>query len=141
MSTRPQRPQRKSKPRSFRLRPDRVPERLVLNAIMTYLTMHPQVSMVERVNVGLLKNPRNPNAWVGWSVRDVNGDPVRGKVDIQAVIRDTGRALLVECKSPDGAKLTPEQEAYRDAARAAGCIWAVVSSVDEMVLCLRMNGV
>jgi hypothetical protein len=47
----------------------------------------------------------------------------------------TGRFVALEVKTP-GVRITPEQKAFLDAARARGCITGVVFSVDEALALL-----
>lgn len=50
-----------------------------------------------------------------------------------------GRVLFLELKSAKG-KLSPDQEAFRDAVQAQGHAWALVRSVDDALGTLADNG-
>lgn len=59
----------------------------------------------------------------------------KGLPDICGYLSD-GRALYVECKASDG-KLRPEQEAFLDRARKAGCVVILARSVDDLIAGLK----
>lgn len=47
-----------------------------------------------------------------------------------------GQALFIECKGTGG-KLRPEQEAFLDRARRAGCLCIVAYSIDDVAYALK----
>ena len=63
-----------------------------------------------------------------------------GQPDILGLLRPGGRLLCVECKGPSG-RLTDEQRAWLDAARAEGALTLVVRDVTELAAALDAAGV
>lgn len=68
------------------------------------------------------------------------GEP--GMADIAGVItprfdpRQAGRSIFVECKRPVGGRLSDDQRAFLDNARAAGALALVVTSASELAAML-----
>lgn len=108
----------------------RVPESAVLKACLRYLNA--QGIEAFRMNTGMAMLPGKGG----------KPQPVRfgkkGLPDICGYMPD-GRALYVECKASDG-KLRPEQEAFLDRARRAGCVCVVARSVEDLVVGLAKAG-
>jgi hypothetical protein len=62
-----------------------------------------------------------------------------GMPDVLAVLRPGGRLLGIECKAPRG-RLRPSQVAFRDNLLAAGGLYLVIRSLDELADALDALG-
>lgn len=120
---------------AFRLMLQETSEAQVLDAVMRYLAWEPRVRFGPyRINVGLIKNPRDPEAWAGWSIRDVEGKPVRSFPDVLCAVG--GRLVVLECKRPSKS-LTDAQERFRAYCEAAGVVHGEVKSLDDAVAVIK----
>lgn len=107
----------------FRLtRPER-PESAILWDVLHALKRHPAVADAWRQNTGAMP------VGEGKARRFVRfGTP--GSPDIHGFLKG-GRALFVEVKRPSG-RVSEAQQAFIDAALAAGCFAMVARSVEEL---------
>lgn len=65
------------------------------------------------------------------------GEP--GAPDIMGILHPSGRFIGIEVKRPGG-KLTAHQQLWHEAARAAGALMIVASSVEDLEQGLREGG-
>ena len=119
--------------------PDNALESVVQNAVIRYLRTDDRVApgMVWRTNVGPLKAKGNPNAFAGWSVRNVLGKPFKGFPDVSCVLLG-GRAAFFECKRK-GETLTKDQEDFEKIAVPSGAIYAMVTCWEDVDLAFRLH--
>lgn len=96
-------------------------ESVIQTAILGYLNLRGDC-MVWRNNTGGLRDAAGRIVRFGF----------KGSGDILGVIAPSGRFLSVECKRPSGGVLSKEQEAFGAQVRAAGGIYIVARSVDEV---------
>lgn len=59
-------------------------------------------------------------------------NPMRGHPDIAGVLRPSGRYFAIEVKRPTRARWSPEQREWRDRLTAAGVLYLVASSVEDV---------
>lgn len=59
-------------------------------------------------------------------------NPIRGHPDIAGVLRPSGRYFAIEVKRPTRARWSPEQREWRDRLTAAGVLYLVASSVEDV---------
>ena len=64
----------------------------------------------------------------------------RGYPDYMGAIPPHGRLLCLELKA-EGGRLSPEQRAVKEALEAAGAVFAVIRSLDELRTVLELHGV
>ncbi len=100
-------------------------ESQVLKTVLRALELHPAVGKVWRMNTGAGKLMRNNGVsqWINF------GFP--GSPDIYGYMRD-GRAIYCEVKRPSGV-VRPEQAAFIEQARKAGCVAFVARGVEDVL--------
>lgn len=96
-------------------------ESAVVAAVLAYLTCRGDV-IAWRNNTGAY-SPR-PGQWIRFGHE--------GSGDIIGLIAPSGRFLSIECKRPKGARLSAAQERHRDQVLAAGGIYILARSVDDV---------
>lgn len=110
-------------------------ESIVQSSVMTYLAYEPRVTFGPfRVNIGMLKNPRDASAWAGWSITWGDGKPARGFSDVLCAVG--GVLVLMECKRPSTG-LTGDQPAFAEYCEKGGTRYHVVRSVDDAVAVIK----
>jgi hypothetical protein len=103
------------------------PERLVLDGCLQYLEIRGIYAW--RNNTGAVRI--NPDRFMRFGKV--------GSSDILAVLPG-GRFLAVECKAPDGGRLSPKQKQFLDAVRELGALALVVQGWEELDRVLRIEG-
>jgi hypothetical protein len=103
-----------------------VPERDVLAACLELLARHPRVAFAKRMSTGVTKYTDHKG--VERFVRF--GFP--GCPDIWAMLRGSGRLMVVEVKSDRGV-VSDEQDAFMQAVNGGGGLGIVARSVSELV--------
>lgn len=100
-------------------------EAQVLKTVLRTLELHPAVGKVWRMNTGAGKLVRAGGAsqWIQF------GFP--GSPDIYGYMKD-GRAIYCEVKRPSG-RVKPEQAAFLQQAKAAGCVAFIARSADDVM--------
>src|SRR5512139_2375512 len=109
----------------FRLTAPEPAERVVLNAVLKRLRLHPKVAWVERLNSGagqLSFADGSKSQWLRFSWR--------GAPDLIGQLVD-GRILCVEVKRPSG-RLRPDQEMFLQTVRNQGGCAFVARSIDDV---------
>lgn len=111
-------------------RPIAVPERDVLADVLAFLKRHPKIAFAVRMGSGVARfgNKDGPVRFVQFGFK--------GCPDVWAMFRGTGRLLVVECKSTDGA-LSEEQRAVLDAVRIGGGVSVVARSIEDVANALE----
>jgi VRR-NUC domain len=98
------------------------PEAALLNAIMSLLRNHPKVAWRVRLNSGAFTDARGQFVRFGFV----------GCPDIWAMMRGTGKLLVIEVKAPGG-KLTEAQELFLERVRRAGGHAGVARSIQDAI--------
>lgn len=109
----------------LRLEPSVEPESSVLSNVLTALLNHPKVAKVWRQNTGA-----GQFVYPGGEKSRFLRFGFKGSPDIHGYLRG-GRACYCEVKRL-GEELTPEQAAFLENAREAGCIAFVARGVDDV---------
>lgn len=110
----------------FRLTAPEPAERVVLNAVVKRLRLHPRVAWVERLNSGagqIAFADGGKSQWMRFAWR--------GAPDLIGQLTD-GTILCVEVKRPSG-RLRPDQEMFLATVRNQGGCAFVARSVDDVV--------
>ncbi len=117
---------------TFRLTRPEPTEAAILAAVIKVLDRHPRVAKFWRQNSGAGQLVRRSGASQFMRF----GFP--GCPDIAGFLRD-GTALFIECKRPSG-RVSSEQQAFLDAAQAAGCLAFVARNVDDVIQSVNSFG-
>lgn len=108
----------------------KTPERDVLAAVLELLQRHPKVGFAVRMNSGVT-NYRDKTGEQRWVRYGFVGCP-----DVWAMLRGSGRLMVVEVKGDRG-RATPEQQAVLDAVSNGGGIGVLAYSVDDVMRALE----
>lgn len=113
---------------SAKRKPQPGPESAVLSAVLKFLSIHPSVAWVRRMNTGSFQIGSGPSArWFKAGFK--------GCSDIIGQMKD-GRFVAVEVKAERG-RVSPEQQAFLDTVRLNGGVSGVVRSVGEAELLIK----
>jgi DNA-binding transcriptional LysR family regulator len=101
------------------------PERDVLAACLEFLKRHPKIGFAVRMSSGVAryKDERGVERVVRYGFK--------GCPDLWAMLRGSGRLVVVEVKSDSGT-VTPEQQAVLEAVSNGGGIAVLARSVDDV---------
>lgn len=75
----------------------------------------------------------------GGRMRPIRSN-AEGTPDLLAVLPPHGRLLGIECKSPAG-RQRPAQAAFQKSVEAAGAIYRIVRSLDDLIAALTQEGI
>jgi hypothetical protein len=107
------------------------PERDVLAAVLEFLRRHPKIAFAVRMNSGATRyrDAHGVERWVSYGFK--------GCPDLWAMLRGSGRLVVVEVKSDSGT-VTPEQQAVLEAVSNGGGIGVLAYCVDDVLRALEV---
>jgi hypothetical protein len=105
-----------------------VPEAAVIRAVGEYLTIMRIPHW--RINSGAYRTERGGYVRFG----------AKGMADVYAIGKD-GVSIWIECKRPEGGRLSEEQREFLDRINRHGGVGIVVSSIDSLAVQLKEAGV
>lgn len=109
------------------------PEHKIQSALMDYLVL------AGRRDLHWFAIPNGEHRHIRAAMR-LKAEGVRRGVADLCFMLPQGRVAWLEMKAPSG-RLSPDQKAFRDLAKALDHLWDVASSVDEAIVVLSRWGV